>query len=230
MLAGNICADSHESQIMLSWSWLWIRNRIKLKGRIRIRIRINVISWIRVRIIVISWIRISINLEMTSQNVWKMSLFEHFFKVLSLYLEARIQIRIHVPSQWKVDSDPDPQHWLRSWSWTWLIGQVLMSALVGSCWSGGNSVWRMAKADGPPPSPQTVQFLHSAGTGGHLPSSLKRRVHGGGGGGSLPWDVWLVRSRGRLYPLRPPLDPPPVQLCKNETKFLCSNSDAKADF
>jgi hypothetical protein len=33
---------------------------------------------------------------MTSQNAWKMSLFEHFFKVLSLYLEARIRIRIKV--------------------------------------------------------------------------------------------------------------------------------------
>ncbi len=47
--------------------------RIKVKGRIRIRI----------------------NLQMTSQqNVWNMSLFEHFFKVMSLYLEARIRIRI----------------------------------------------------------------------------------------------------------------------------------------
>ncbi len=55
--------------------------RIKLKGRIRIRIK--VISWIR--------IRKRINLQMASQNVWNMSLFEHFFKVLSLY--------------WK---DPDP--------------------------------------------------------------------------------------------------------------------------
>ncbi len=45
------------------YSWyktvLWIR--------IRIRIRIKVISWIR----------ICINLQMTSQNVWNMSLFEH---------------------------------------------------------------------------------------------------------------------------------------------------------
>jgi len=37
----------------------------------------------------ISRIRICINLRMTSQNVWNMSLCEHFFKVLSLYLEAR---------------------------------------------------------------------------------------------------------------------------------------------
>jgi hypothetical protein len=55
-----------------------------LKGRIQIRFK--VISWI--------WIRIS--LQMTSQNVWNMSLFEHFFKVLSLFLEARIRIRIEV--------------------------------------------------------------------------------------------------------------------------------------
>ncbi len=31
---------------------------------------------------------------MTSQNLWNMSLFEHFFKVLSLYLKARIRIWI----------------------------------------------------------------------------------------------------------------------------------------
>ncbi len=43
---------------------------------------------------VTSRIRIGINLEMKSQNVWNMSLFEHFFKVLSLYLEGRIRIRI----------------------------------------------------------------------------------------------------------------------------------------
>jgi hypothetical protein len=44
---------------------------------------------------VISWIRIQIriNLEMTSQNVWKMSLFEHFVKVFSLKVEPRIRIR-----------------------------------------------------------------------------------------------------------------------------------------
>ena len=63
---------------------LWIRIRIKLKGRIRIRIK--VISWIR--------IRIRFTLQMTSQNAWNMSLFEHFFKLLSPYLEARIRIRI----------------------------------------------------------------------------------------------------------------------------------------
>jgi hypothetical protein len=30
------------------------------------------------------------------QTVWNMRLFEHFFKVLSLYLEARILIRIRI--------------------------------------------------------------------------------------------------------------------------------------
>ncbi len=59
---------------------LWIQIRIKLKRRIRICI--NVISWIRIRI----------NLQIASQNVWKMNLLEHFFKVLSFYLEARIRI------------------------------------------------------------------------------------------------------------------------------------------
>jgi hypothetical protein len=53
-------------------------------------------SWIRIRIKVISWIRIRINLQMTSQNVWDMSLFEPIFKVLSLYLEARIRFRIRI--------------------------------------------------------------------------------------------------------------------------------------
>jgi hypothetical protein len=48
----------------------WICN--KLKGRIRIRI----------------------NLQMTSQNVWNMSLFEHFLRGWNLHLEARIRIRI----------------------------------------------------------------------------------------------------------------------------------------
>jgi hypothetical protein len=58
------------------------------QGRIRIRIRINVRSWTQ--------IRIGISLQMTSLSVWKTSLFEHFFKVLSLYLEARILIRIRI--------------------------------------------------------------------------------------------------------------------------------------
>ena len=63
---------------------------------IRIMIPIKVISWIRIRIKVISWtlIQIRINLQITSQNVYKMSLFEVFFKSLRLYLEASIWIRI----------------------------------------------------------------------------------------------------------------------------------------
>ncbi len=40
------------------------------------------------------------------QNVWNMSLFEHFFKVLSLYLEARIRIRTYQSDM--QDPDPDP--------------------------------------------------------------------------------------------------------------------------
>jgi hypothetical protein len=42
------------------------------------------------------WIRIRNNKQMTSQNVWNMSLFKNFFKVLSLYLKARIRIRFKV--------------------------------------------------------------------------------------------------------------------------------------
>jgi hypothetical protein len=57
---------------------------------LRTRIRIKVISWIQ--------IRICINLQMTSQNVWnmeyRMSLYEHFFKGLGLFLEARIRIKV----------------------------------------------------------------------------------------------------------------------------------------
>ncbi len=59
----------------------------------------------------ISWIRIqiSINLQMKSQNVGNTSLFEHFFKGLSLYLEARIQIHIRITaSEWKVWSESAP--------------------------------------------------------------------------------------------------------------------------
>jgi hypothetical protein len=45
-------------------------------------------------------LRIRINLQMISQAaklyLWNMSLFEHFFKGLSLYLEARIWIRIRI--------------------------------------------------------------------------------------------------------------------------------------
>jgi hypothetical protein len=35
-------------------------------------------------------------LQMTSQNIWNISLFEHFFKVLSFYLEARIRVRVSI--------------------------------------------------------------------------------------------------------------------------------------
>jgi hypothetical protein len=45
-------------------------------------------------------------LQMTSQNLWNMSLFEHFFKGLSLNLNARIWIRIWICMGEK--SDPDP--------------------------------------------------------------------------------------------------------------------------
>ncbi len=68
----------------------WFRTRIKLEGGIRIRLK------------VLSWILIRINLHMTSQNVWTMSLYEHFFKVLSLYLEARIQIRIEMKGRIRI--------------------------------------------------------------------------------------------------------------------------------
>jgi hypothetical protein len=53
-----------------------VRIRIKLKGTRRIRT--------------------CLNLQMKSQKIWHMSQFEHFFNILSLYLEARIQIRIKV--------------------------------------------------------------------------------------------------------------------------------------
>ncbi len=33
---------------------------------------------------------------MTSQTVWNISLFEHFFKVLSLYWKVKIRIRIRI--------------------------------------------------------------------------------------------------------------------------------------
>jgi hypothetical protein len=33
---------------------------------------------------------------MTSQNVLKIGLFEHFFQVLSVYLEARVWVRIRI--------------------------------------------------------------------------------------------------------------------------------------
>jgi len=38
------------------------------------------------------------------QNVWQLSLYEHFIKVLSLYLEARIHIRIKVKGRIQIPS------------------------------------------------------------------------------------------------------------------------------
>jgi hypothetical protein len=66
---GQVLVDLQNGKHELFISRLWIWIRIKLKGRIRIRIK------------VISWIRILINLQMTSQNVWNTSLFEHFLNV-----------------------------------------------------------------------------------------------------------------------------------------------------
>jgi hypothetical protein len=63
-----------------------------LKGSIQIRIPIKVISWIQIRN----------NLQITSQNVWKMSLLEHFLMVLRLYLGARIRIRIKVKGRVRI--------------------------------------------------------------------------------------------------------------------------------
>jgi hypothetical protein len=57
--------------------------------RIRSGSAFKVITWIRNRI--------RINLQMTSPCVWNMSLFEHFFKGLSLSLEARIWTRTRIP-------------------------------------------------------------------------------------------------------------------------------------
>jgi hypothetical protein len=72
--------------------------------QIKIRIRIKVVSWIRNRI--------RINLQMTSQNVWNMSRFEHFFKWVSLYLEAmiwiRIRIRVKILIRIRINKNTDP--------------------------------------------------------------------------------------------------------------------------
>ncbi len=56
--------------------------------------------------VVISWIRICINLQMPSQNVWNMSLFEHFLKGLSLISSWDLDPDSH-PHQGE-KSDPDP--------------------------------------------------------------------------------------------------------------------------
>jgi hypothetical protein len=39
---------------------------------------------------------------MTSQNVWNLSLFDYFFKVLSFFLEAKIRIRIKVKGRIRI--------------------------------------------------------------------------------------------------------------------------------
>ncbi len=59
-------------------------HQINIRIQIRIRIRIKVINWIRIRI----------SFQMTSQIVWNMKLFEHFFK--GLKARICIQIRIHI--------------------------------------------------------------------------------------------------------------------------------------
>jgi hypothetical protein len=63
-----------------------------LKGSIRIRIPITVISWIQ----------ICNNLQITSHNVWKMCLLEHFLMVLRLYSGARTRIRIKVKGRVRI--------------------------------------------------------------------------------------------------------------------------------
>jgi hypothetical protein len=69
-------------------AWIWI----KLKGRIRIRIRFEVISWIQIHT----------NLQMASQNVWNMSLFEHFIKLWAFIW--KLGSGSGSSSQWKVGS------------------------------------------------------------------------------------------------------------------------------
>jgi hypothetical protein len=64
--------------------------------------RAGKVSWIWIRDTMISWIRIRIHLQMTNLNVWNISLFGHFFKVLSLYLEARSRIRIKVTKRIRI--------------------------------------------------------------------------------------------------------------------------------
>ncbi len=70
---------------------------------------------------------------MISQNVWNMSLFEHFFKVLSLYLEALIWIRIHIRVMRIRNTDSKctfrtitvVKKWLIGWKWLVTVGAVL---------------------------------------------------------------------------------------------------------
>ncbi len=77
-----------------------LRIRIRIKLEVRIRIRIKVISWIRTRI------RIKNNKldphphqfadDKPECMEYEPTCHEHFFKVLSLYLKARIRIRIRI--------------------------------------------------------------------------------------------------------------------------------------
>jgi hypothetical protein len=72
------------------------RIRIKLKGRIQILFKVMSRIRICIRIKVMSWIRIRISLQMTSQNVWNMSLFEHFFKGTRIRIQVTSRIRIRI--------------------------------------------------------------------------------------------------------------------------------------
>ncbi len=105
----------HRYRNLTATAVLWIRIRIdphhfgnlnlhpdQHPHQIKIRIRINLISWVRNRI------RIRINLQITSQNVWNMSLFLALFQGFGLYLEARIWIRIRINKNQNPDQHPDP--------------------------------------------------------------------------------------------------------------------------
>ncbi len=86
--------------LLREWAKILITNQIYFIAKLKrdAKKTHRKIGWIRIRIKVISWIpiRIRINLKMTSHNVWNTSLSEHFSRVSSLYLEARIRIRIKV--------------------------------------------------------------------------------------------------------------------------------------
>jgi hypothetical protein len=63
-------------------------------------------AWIHFKLKDRIQIRIWVNLQMTSQKIWQMSLFEPFFKIFSIYLETRIGIRIR--NRIKVKGAPTP--------------------------------------------------------------------------------------------------------------------------
>jgi hypothetical protein len=74
---------------------------IKLKGSILIRIRIKLISWLRIRI----------NFEMTSQNVWNVSVFEKGFDSLfgpTIRIRIKVKGRIRIRICTKVTSRINP--------------------------------------------------------------------------------------------------------------------------